>query len=234
MVQTGLANKRHDLLVIFATTESMESAFATFDLKPVALRPDQIDVEQLVLVNQDTLEIGPVFYLDDDKPWQGVRDASAALNPIVYKPVILGPEELMGRELVQPELLNRLNACVTGLPQKHHEAMSVFFDEFYDAALNENRWNDWLFSELLDQLIINRNDRHTMDALHWLRGPGGDSLSRMEEFECMPWLAEVPAPLEELPTNWRKVLPEAKHAELLATLNTLQVRDEGFGLGDMP
>jgi hypothetical protein len=212
----------------------MESALATFDLKPVALRPDQIDVDQLILINQDTLQIGPLFYLDDDRPWQGVRDASEPLNPIVYKPVILGPEELMGRELVQPELLNRLNACVTGLPQKHHEAMSVFFDEFYDAALNENRWNDWLFSELLDQLIINRNDRHTMDALHWLRGPGGDSLSRMEEFECMPWLAEVPAPLEELPTNWRKVLPKAKHAELLATLNTLQVRDKGFGLGDMP
>ena len=219
-----MKGKKHDLLIVFTGTEGMESAFATFDLKPVALRPDQIDIEQLVLINRDTLQIGPVFYLDDDRPWQGVRDASEAANPIVYKPVILGPEELMGRELIDKGLLVGLKACMTGLPHKNHEAVSVFFDEFFADDLNDRQWDDWLFSEVLDQLIINRNDRHTMDALHWLQGPGGDSLSRMEEFECLPWMAELPPRLEKLPTNWLKVLPEAKHAGVLAMLNTLQVR----------
>lgn len=229
-----MESKRHDLLVIFTTSESMESALATFDLKPVALRPDQSDVEQLILINQDTLQVGPLFYLDDDRPWQGVRDASSPLNPIVYKPVILGPEELMAHDSIQPELLNRLHAGFTGLPRKNHEALSVFFDEFYEGEMTENAWNDWLYSELLDQLIVNRNDRHTLNALNWLHGPGGDSLSRMEEFECLPWAAETPALLEELPPTWQQVVKPNKHAELLATLNTLQVRDFDFGLTGLP
>ena len=43
-------------------------------------------------------------------------------------------------------------------------------------------------------------------------------------------MAELPPRPEKPLTNWLKVLPKNKHAAVLATLNTLQVRD----YGDMP
>lgn len=214
----------HDLLVVLTSQAGMEAAIATMDLAPMALRADQTKVEQLVLIDQDTFAIGPVFYLDDVQPWLPIKDTSDPKNPVLFKPNILGPDTMLGREFIQEATLVRLEACRTGLPRRGHEAFSVVFEEFFNEESSDNDWNDWLFSEALDQLIVNRSDAALMASLCWLHGPGGDSLSRLQEFECLPLMGEHGEPSEQMHRYVSKIVPVQKRQAVLATLNSFYDR----------
>lgn len=215
------ADSPHQLLVVFTNSAGLEAAMAQQVLKLMALRPDQISIDEVLLIDQDTCQIGPTFYLESDKPFQAMRDSSVVNSPICYQAKVVGFDLTLGYEQIDQVLLTRLGACMTGKPRINSEAFTVQGNEFFDDRSGcWASWNEYLFSELLDQLILNRNDPTHTRALKFLRGPGGDSLSQAQEYDCLPYAPTTPPKMKVLPTNWRKVAPQYQHDALLRLLNS--------------
>ena len=212
----------NDLLIVFTDAPGIEYAINSWELWPLALRKDQRKIDQIVLIDVDGGDIGPLFLLDTNNPFVPLRDHAHAHNPTVWMP---NDPQFLDDVLVQTEVwaefFNRISATVHGQPTKNHEGISVKFEEFYTAVSNEEDWNDWLFSEVLDQRILTENDSHTRMSLQWMRKEGGDSHSKLQEWRCVCGVPKGVEPMEKLPTYWDRVVPAERHEQMLATLNSM-------------
>lgn len=216
--------KEPDLLVVFTTGNVMNGAGSTADLRPLVLRPDQLHIDQVVYINVETRLVGHHFLLPSDQPFVAITDDANAKDIfwMPNDPQLL--EEFFEPSEISQQFLNRINATLYGLPALHHEACSVCFEDFYDDV-REEFWNDWLYSEILDQRIINQHSDSLRQSINYLKFDGGDSLARLREIRAPRLRTTLPEPMKKLPTVWEIVVPDYRHGAMLRTLNSVAMID---------
>lgn len=208
-------------LLLVTDASGVESLLETGQWPGIALRPDQRTADQILFLDCDSGLISCLAILEAEgwDPWQ-----PAGSGACLWAPRIATVTELMDPIQVGVSVLKFLAEQLSQPLRQNLEVVSLDFDlvnEADGALLAGDGREDALLSEIVDQLILNRRSQEVLKVFQWLDGgrqPARKTLTLMEACGVSTHPQEVP--MRDLPDRWRAVVPKAKAAEVLATLNS--------------
>ncbi len=198
-------NKEHNdssiSLLVLGSGQDLSILEWTGIWPPLILRADQVKIDQIFFYNSETRVIDTVAFLDHR-------------HPFLRRPMQCGCEqcELMIESiegLIEPirlsaDFFDAIDLMPTGGMTPNVEAISIDADRFLSlAASDPEELEQWLASEVLDQMILNRR-----------------SCCNLEPISREVW-GHVPVPrLKQLPNQWLLQVKPDEHAGLLYLLNS--------------
>ena len=158
--------------------------------KPVALRPEACEIDQIMFFDMTKSEVTHVAYLNAQTPWVGSKR-----GPTAYTPNIAFVDELADPITVNRTAIANM-AHSDALPVAHIEGVVI---EDVDLMLIGSA-DDCTCPEIVDGFILNRRDFSFMASLRNLEGEGSDVVALDEEFTADGSLPGVA--MTELPAGW--------------------------------
>lgn len=203
-------------LLVSCSSVAVTTLEQTRNWRPLALRQDQLGVDQILFLDTDNEAITHVAYLNAEQPFVSYRCCDHDL----YVPNIACVDELLEPIFVEIGFFGDL-VGLEMLPE--HEAVTI--DDLDDVIPAAGEAGDELASEIIDQLIKNTRNFNVQASLRWLRTEGRDHIARISEHNAE---AGLDGELVELPEAWSSLCECDEQAEGLLSL----LRSAFRGVGD--
>ena len=211
---------KHPCLLILSDTAGLEALESTGDMRWVALRPDQRDIDSVALLNADTGFIERIVILKGERPF--IKHFVEGC--LLFEPNIATVIEVMDPIEIDPEHRRSYRELNGIKHRKHHEVVTIAdWDELENVAIDRDQnVTSYLCIEIEDQMILNRRDVSVESALRHLEGEGDDKRATRMEHEATSSLHLDNEPITELPQGWSDLCEdEEQRASTLALLNSI-------------
>lgn len=187
-------------LLVLTNQSGVTKLEATSEWKALALRPDQLQVDQILFLDVRIGIITHVALLNAITPFAPLATDN---GPTLYVPNIAMVMECPDEIAVREDCIDYVDAQLNnGSVLLNHEALTVDTDELYSMAFEgEDAVTDLLVSEIIDQMIINRRSINQSSAISWLTNGGLAALSVQEE-HTDHGVGCTGAALDQLPASW--------------------------------
>ena len=200
-------------LIVLTDSQGIETIYSQETVKPLVLSRRAEKAKTLLFINVDTKYVEAVVLLDQSNPFTPWPDCPASAN-------IKQPNVAEVLDFVEPfeavtSDLYAWNQCSKAL---HHEAFLIENNDAEDLLYGPVNPLA-LTAELTKAFEANKGNINISNGLRYLKGKGGDTLARIQEFVAEP--VNTWAAIDTLPTNWRKVLDDDKHDQILQLLNSM-------------
>lgn len=205
-------NINSQALLILTNEQGVNHLEATHSWKVMALRPDQLQTDQLLFLDVQLGVVTHVAFLDGLNPFTCIKLDND--GPVLYMPNVAHVEEVFEPICVATDVLRFIDQSLfSGSMALHHEAATIHdIDELYGYEFDKIA--DMIGALIVDELILNRRSITQTAAVRYCT----ESVSIALAQELEDHGSEIPgAPMEELPDTWADL---GADESILALLNS--------------